>query len=238
MPAAITVFPNKTCLTACFSIVVISLSGASAIDNICKTIFQNKSATVSEYDCNIPVDEQTAIDFTKFWATRALNFDTTGSEKLHQESTRWMADTAMAEKLKKTFWLGHDSAPIVKGQVVSVTDAVLFDRKTAGVELIVHLTRAGRGTERIPVLMHVVVSKEQDGYRVQGFQVDYFHDRAASLICGQFSRTHLLVHDGPEKGTVQKRNQASRILNSFDADSYYAQEATFFIECVVSALDN
>ena len=241
MAEAISVFPHRICLVACFSIFAISFSAAVAVavDNCSESYKQNTAAAVSSYDCNTPIDKQTATDFAKFWAADALNFEPNKLEKSHHQSSKWVDNNALAEQIKRALWSGHQSAPIVRGQIVSVGEVVVFDEKSAGLTINALLTRAGHDTERIPVVMHAVVSKEMDGYRVRGFQVDYVHDDlVASLVCSNCSRAHLLVYTGANKGSIENSDQAASVLNTFSTESKYSMESRFFSECVKSSLDN
>lgn len=239
MAEAISVFPHRICLAACFSIIAISFSAAVAIDNCSESFKQNTTAAVSSYDCNTPIDKQIATDFVKFWAADALNFEPNQSEKSHHKSSLWVDNKELAQQIKRALWSGHESAPIVRGQIVSVGEAVVFDPKSAGLTINALLTRAGHDTERIPVVMHAVVSKEIDGYRVRGFQLDYVHDDlVASVVCSNCSRAHLRVYSGANKGSIENSSQAASVLNTFSTESKYSMEARFFSECVKSCLDN
>lgn len=237
--------PTQTRSSPYFSFLALSLTCTLALCSVFERAQDQPGSSkiavaqsLLEYDASTPIDKQIASDFVNFWAKKALNFEPNSAQTAHDEAYRWVISDEMSQAINRMLWRGHESAPVVRGTVVSVTEPFVFDAKSAGFTINALLTRAGHDTERMPILMHVVVSKEEYGYRIQGLQIDYVHDDlAASLACSQYSRPHLIIHWGDKKGSIESLIVATKIMDTFKKESKYSMEAKFFSECVKSALD-
>lgn len=187
----------------------------------------------SHYDPSTPIEAGISADFIKYWLPLALDFSANTSASSHQLAARWMKGEEAARQTRKTFWAGHERMPLTAFAAESITNLAVFDSKSAGLEVKGTLTRNDR--TKIPVFLHFVVRKEDEGYRIESFELDHFqNDFQGSLICNGLTSPYLLLHD--QKAQYDNRKQALKAIDSLTSAGTYSPENEFFRECVNSVL--
>ncbi|MBA3993157.1 MAG: hypothetical protein C0469_06475 [Cyanobacteria bacterium DS2.3.42] len=106
----------------------------------------------------------------------AFEYETTDTFANQQAASKWTSTASLDNQLDKTFWTKDFRTRPTSCQLISVSNPVILDDKTAGVTVEAVFSWANIGLKEFPMNLYVVVKKQSDGYRIDTIQF-YLHKK-------------------------------------------------------------